>query len=426
MSELMSALDAVSLAKGREAGRGYFGRLTRSAYAMVLAGGRGSRLKELTDWRCKPAVPFGGKYRIIDFTLSNCVNSGVRRIGVATQYKSYSLLRHLQRGWSFLDGRIGEHVDILPAQQQVAEAWYRGTADAVFQNLNVLRRDGCKYVLVLSGDHVYKMDYGRLLEDHAAREADATLVCVEVPLAEASAFGVVSVDASGRVTAEKPIDDLSESAVDQAMTRFVGTFDQTLPAFSARKLGGVKFYELARRGEEVPETTKEVTVAEFARTGPLADGNLPFRLSCSSGTYARALAHDLGAALGCGGHLAALRRSAIGPFLVEDALPVEEIGRRREAGDSLGAAWLPLDRIPLPFQEVVVDPQQERRLRSGQTVLAQGIAAVPGDWIRLADRRGALVAVGTVSDRVGAGAVVVVQPRIVFRTEPDMVGSVRT
>ena len=140
-----------------EPGRRYFGRLTRSTYAMVLAGGRGSRLKELTDWRCKPAVPFGGKYRIIDFTLSNCVNSGVRRIGVATQYKSYSLLRHLQRGWSFLDGRIGEHVDILPAQQQVAESWYRGTADAVFQNLNVLRRDGCRYVLVLSGDHIYKM-----------------------------------------------------------------------------------------------------------------------------------------------------------------------------------------------------------------------------------------------------------------------------
>jgi glucose-1-phosphate adenylyltransferase len=189
-----------------EPGRRYFGRLTRSTYAMVLAGGRGSRLKELTDWRCKPAVPFGGKYRIIDFTLSNCVNSGVRRIGVATQYKSYSLLRHLQRGWSFLDGRIGEHVDILPAQQQVAESWYRGTADAVFQNLNVLRRDGCRYVLVLSGDHIYKMDYGRLLEDHAARGADATVVCVEVPLEEASGFGVMSIDASGRVTGfdEKP------------------------------------------------------------------------------------------------------------------------------------------------------------------------------------------------------------------------------
>ncbi|HEX6320588.1 MAG TPA: glucose-1-phosphate adenylyltransferase [Burkholderiales bacterium] len=182
------------------------GRLARNTYAMVLAGGRGTRLKELTDWRCKPAVPFGGKYRIIDFTLSNCVNSGVRRIGVATQYKSYSLLRHLQRGWSFLDGRIGEHVDILPAQQQVAENWYRGTADAVFQNLNVLRTEDCRYVLVLSGDHVYKMDYGPLLEEHAARAADATAVCVEVPLGDASGFGVMGVDDAGRITRfdEKP------------------------------------------------------------------------------------------------------------------------------------------------------------------------------------------------------------------------------
>jgi glucose-1-phosphate adenylyltransferase len=182
------------------------GHLARRTYAMVLAGGRGSRLKELTDWRCKPAVPFGGKYRIIDFTLSNCVNSGVRRIGVATQYKSYSLIRHLQRGWSFLDGRIGEHVDILPAQQQVEESWYSGTADAVFQNLNVLRADGCDYVLVLSGDHVYKMDYGRLLQEHALRGADATVVCVDVPLTAASGFGVMSVDDSGRITAfdEKP------------------------------------------------------------------------------------------------------------------------------------------------------------------------------------------------------------------------------
>ena len=182
------------------------GNLARRTYAMVLAGGRGSRLRELTEWRCKPAVPFGGKYRIIDFTLSNCVNSGVRRIGVATQYKSYSLIRHLQRGWSFLDGRIGEHVDILPAQQQIEEAWYRGTADAVFQNLNVLRQDGCDYVLVLSGDHVYKMDYGRLLQHHVRRGADATVVCLDVPLADAASFGVMSVDESGRITAfeEKP------------------------------------------------------------------------------------------------------------------------------------------------------------------------------------------------------------------------------
>jgi len=202
----MTAREQVSQTGQGEIGRRIFGRLARDTYALVLAGGRGSRLKELTDWRCKPAVPFGGKYRIIDFTLSNCVNSGVRRIGVATQYKSYSLIRHLQRGWTFLDGRIGEHVDILPAQQQVAESWYRGTADAVFQNLNVLRRDGCKYVLVLSGDHVYKMDYGRLLEAHAASDADATVVCVEVPLAEARSFGVMSVEESGRVSGfeEKP------------------------------------------------------------------------------------------------------------------------------------------------------------------------------------------------------------------------------
>jgi glucose-1-phosphate adenylyltransferase len=202
----MGVSETLSRTVKADLGRRHFGRLARTTYAMVLAGGRGSRLKELTDWRCKPAVPFGGKYRIIDFTLSNCVNSGVRRIGVATQYKSHSLIRHLQRGWSFLDGRIGEHVDILPAQQQVAESWYRGTADAVFQNLNVLRRDGCSYVLVLSGDHVYKMDYDRLLEDHAAREADATVVCVEVPLAEARSFGVIEVDAAGRIAGfeEKP------------------------------------------------------------------------------------------------------------------------------------------------------------------------------------------------------------------------------
>ena len=202
----MSGPDPLSRTGKAELGRSSVGRLARNTYAVVLAGGRGSRLKELTDWRCKPAVPFGGKYRIIDFTLSNCINSGVRRVGIATQYKAQSLIRHLQRGWSFLDGRIGEHIDILPAQQQVAESWYRGTADAVYQNLNVLRRDGCDPVLVLSGDHIYKMDYAKLLDEHVARGADATVVCVEVPLVEASAFGVISVDDSGRVSAfeEKP------------------------------------------------------------------------------------------------------------------------------------------------------------------------------------------------------------------------------
>ena len=184
----------------------YVSHLTKESYALILAGGRGARLQALTDWRAKPAVPFAGKFRIIDFTLSNCVNSGVRRIGVATQYKAQSLIRHLQRGWSFLDGRIRETIDILPAQQQVEERWYRGTADAVFQNIDTLRADGCTYVLVLSGDHVYKMDYGKLLAQHASSGADMTAACAEVPLRDSKSFGVMNIDAEGRVTSfiEKP------------------------------------------------------------------------------------------------------------------------------------------------------------------------------------------------------------------------------
>lgn len=185
----------------------FVSQLTRNTFAVVLAGGRGSRLHELTDWRSKPAVPFGGKFRIIDFTLSNCVNSGVRRVGVATQYKSQSLIRHLQLGWSFLDGRMGEFIEIMPAQQQVNDVqWYRGTADAVFQNLREIRHNRPEYVLVLSGDHVYRMDYGRILAAHVERQADMTVACIEVPMNEAQAFGVMSVDVDMRVTAfdEKP------------------------------------------------------------------------------------------------------------------------------------------------------------------------------------------------------------------------------
>jgi glucose-1-phosphate adenylyltransferase len=174
-------------------------RLTRSTYALVLAGGRGSRLRNLTDWRAKPAVPFGGKFRIIDFVLSNCVNSGVRRIGVATQYKAHSLIRHLQRGWSFLDGRFDEFVDVLPASQRLDEGWYAGTADAVYQNLDIIRAAGPEYVLILGGDHIYKMDYGRLLAEHASRQADLTVACIEVPVEEAKAFGVMGVDDERRV-----------------------------------------------------------------------------------------------------------------------------------------------------------------------------------------------------------------------------------
>jgi len=194
------------LASGELASR-FVSRLTKNTYAMVLAGGRGSRLYQLTDWRAKPAVPFGGKFRIIDFVLSNCVNSGIRRIGVATQYKSHSLIQHIQRGWSFLSGQFGESVNLLPAQQRVSENhWYQGTADAVYQNLDILRDTDPDFVLILAGDHVYKMDYGKLLAFHVESKADMTVACLEVPVAEATAFGVMAVDKSSRVVKfdEKP------------------------------------------------------------------------------------------------------------------------------------------------------------------------------------------------------------------------------
>lgn len=173
---------------------------------MILAGGRGTRLHQLTDWRAKPAVPFGGKFRIIDFVLSNCVNSGIRRIGVATQYKSHSLIQHIQRGWSFLNGQFGEFIDVLPAQQRIEEMWYRGTADAVFQNLDIMRTTNPDYVLLLAGDHVYKMDYGKLLAFHVDKQADMTVACIEVPIKDATGFGVMGVDTESRVVSfhEKP------------------------------------------------------------------------------------------------------------------------------------------------------------------------------------------------------------------------------
>jgi len=184
----------------------FVSQLTKNAFALILAGGRGARLKQLTDWRAKPALAFGGKFRIIDFALSNCVNSGVRRIGVATQYKSHSLIQHIQRGWSFLDGRFDEFVQLLPAQQRVEEAWYRGTADAVFQNLDILREHAPEHVVILAGDQVYKMDYGKLLAWHVSRQADLTVACIEVPRDEARGFGVMGVDSTDRVTDfhEKP------------------------------------------------------------------------------------------------------------------------------------------------------------------------------------------------------------------------------
>ena len=185
----------------------FVSRLTRDTVALIMAGGRGTRLMQLTTTRAKPAVPFGGKFRIIDFALSNCINSGIRRVGVLMQYKSRSLIRHLQHGWGFLRGEFGEFIELLPAEQRSEVAsWYAGTADAVYQNIDFIKTHQPALVLVLAGDHVYKMDYGRMLAHHARCGAKITVGCLEVPLAEASEFGVMQVDANLRITGfdEKP------------------------------------------------------------------------------------------------------------------------------------------------------------------------------------------------------------------------------
>lgn len=183
--------------------------VAKQTLALVLAGGRGSRLHQLTDNRAKPAVYFGGKYRIIDFALSNCVNSGITRIGVVTQYKSHSLLRHLQHGWSFLRNQFNEFIDLLPAQQRVDEEhWYQGTADAVYQNIDIIRDHRPKYILVLAGDHIYKMDYAKLILDHISKKAHITIACIPIDREQAPAYGIMKVDESNRITdfVEKPKD----------------------------------------------------------------------------------------------------------------------------------------------------------------------------------------------------------------------------
>ncbi len=177
----------------------FVSRLTKETLALVLAGGRGSRLKELTTWRAKPAVPFGGKFRIIDFPLSNCINSGIRRIGIVTQYKAHSLIKHVQSGWSFLRGEFGEFIELMPAQQRIETSWYQGTADAVFQNLDIIRSQRPKHILILAGDHIYKMDYGPMLAEHVENNADLTIGCHEIDLSGASEFGVMSVDENNRI-----------------------------------------------------------------------------------------------------------------------------------------------------------------------------------------------------------------------------------
>lgn len=182
-------------------------RLSNRTMAFILAGGRGSRLKELTDTRAKPAVYFGGKTRIIDFALSNALNSGIRKMAIATQYKAHSLIRHCQRGWNFFRAERNEYLDILPASQRMDDShWYQGTADAVFQNIDIVDSYGIDYVVILAGDHIYKMDYEIMLREHVETGADVTVGCLTVPRSEAHAFGVMAIDHSGRITdfLEKP------------------------------------------------------------------------------------------------------------------------------------------------------------------------------------------------------------------------------
>jgi glucose-1-phosphate adenylyltransferase len=190
----------------KKSGR-FVSRLTRSTMALIMAGGRGSRLGALTEIRAKPATPFGGKFRIIDFPLSNCVNSGIRQVFILTQYKAHSLIQHVQRGWGYLRGEFGEFIQIVPAQQQVDESWYKGTADSIYQNLDLIREHGPEHVLILAGDHIYKMDYGPMIAFHTENNADITVGVIQVPLHEATGFGVMTLDKEHRVIRfdEKPV-----------------------------------------------------------------------------------------------------------------------------------------------------------------------------------------------------------------------------
>jgi glucose-1-phosphate adenylyltransferase len=253
-------------------------QLARKTIALVLAGGRGSRLAHLTDLRAKPAVYFGGKFRIVDFALSNCLNSGVRRIGVLTQYKSHSLLRHLQRGWSFLRNEFNEFVDLLPAQQRMDEAsWYRGTADAVYQNVDIVLGHNPKYILVLAGDHVYKMDYAKLIADHVAMDARCTVACVEVPLSEASALGVMHVDLQRRILefVEKPAHPPS----------MPGKPDRALASMGVYVFDAHYLYEALKRDSANPASShdfgKDLIPSMVALGHAMAH---PFELSCVRST----------------------------------------------------------------------------------------------------------------------------------------------
>ena len=263
-------------------------RLARSTMAIILAGGRGTRLGRLTDWRAKPAVPFGGKFRFIDFPLSNCVNSGIRRIGVCTQYKAQSLIRHVQRGWSFLDGRFQEFVELLPAQQNVSADWYKGTADAIYQNIYLLRKHAPELVLVLAGDHIYKMDYNQLLYDHVTKGADMTIACMEVPLAEACGFGVMAVDESLQVRAfqEKP----------EQPAPMPGRADTALASMGIYVFNAAFLYEQLTRDSGDPASTHDFgndIIPHILERGYRLVAH-PFSASCVNMTEGRPYWRDVG------------------------------------------------------------------------------------------------------------------------------------
>ncbi len=222
-------------------------------------------------------------------------------------------------------------------------------------------------------------------------------------------------DAEGTVVAEKPFAGIDRPAVAAVMSEFEGTFDQTPPPYSAKKVKGVKLYEHARRGEEVEVEGKSVTVFEFSPQGELSEGALGFRLSCTSGTYARSLVHDVGQRLGCGAHLSALRRTSIGPFELPAAVTLGRLAEKLAAAEPLESTWTAFDEIPLPFGEATLDPQQEQRIEHGQTVLIRDLEGTEGDWVKLLNKRRQFVAIGTVVERIGSAGVGVVQPKVVFK-----------
>lgn len=257
-----------------------------------------------------------------------------------------------------------------------------------------------------------------LLVATAGKATRLTRFLIRAPKVYAGAirFGSITdtYDSHGSVVEERDVDGLDRETIDREIRGLIGTYDQPAPAYSAKKHQGVKYYEMARRGEDVPESSKPVTVFDFRATSPLNEQTVEFELSCSSGTYVRTVAHELGQRIGCGAHLAALRRLQVGPFTIDQAIGLDDLASRVETEGLEGQGWVALDEIPLPFGELAADSQQQHRIAHGQSVLFRDMKSDAGDWVKLVDRRGHLLAVGTVSELIGSGGVGVVQPKIVF------------